>query len=256
MHRVFRTVKHVSCFAATFQKETFFSILVLISICVPLCPSSSSSPLQVAMDPKSGLVGDSDAYSASTAAMWLVNKTNALQPLILADVAKYIAANPHLFDGAADESSSSSSSSSSSVPGVGLGAGAGAGVGVSASSTHDAESARAFSSAAAPHYAARLAALEPMLLREYEADAPSATGDGTATGTGTGTGTGTATGTDSSSLPDEEALTIAQRARNAANGWVFHSRQRDVDIYSKTEGAVTYCKGVGRIRASQVWGSL
>jgi hypothetical protein len=164
--------------------------------------------------------------------MWLVNKINAAQPLILADVNKYIASNPHLFDPAAAaaasasaaSSSSSSASPSSSSSSSSSPSSAAAELEASLPDSQqmqaaDAVSLKQFSKAASAHYATQLTALEAVLQREAQADAPPP----------------------SESMGDD-AVRESQR-RNLAIGWQFVAREKNVDIYTKTEGTVQYCKG-------------
>jgi hypothetical protein len=121
-----------------------------------------------------------------------------VQPLILSDVSKYIAANPHLFQGSA---------ANDVVPNV-----SDAAV-LSSVRVDESQSASQFSSAAQEHYAAKLDALTPMLERELAADSGEHEGDFVEL-------------TDAEA--ESETALQAQRERNARNGWSFHSRQRDV----------------------------
>lgn len=129
----------------------------------PLDAHRAQCAYLVALDPKSGLAGDTDSSTGT----WLANKVTSVQPLILADVAKYIAANPHLFAAAGG----ADAAASGIAAGTAASAAASAPASVSTATTDDERaSARAFSAAAHATYAARLAALRPLLEREHAAD--------------------------------------------------------------------------------------
>ena len=119
-----------------------------------------------------GLSGDSDSSTGT----WLANKVTSVQPLVLADVAKYIAANPHLFAGGGgggggdDAAASGTAVSTSSVPATASASASASASAIAASTDDERASARAFSAAAHATYASRLAALRPLLEREHAAD--------------------------------------------------------------------------------------